>query len=63
MIKSKSLSEKRFNQITNHLVEENKRIKNKDNGKRNKNSFLKDEKKNSEFEKRKKNGKKINIRK
>jgi len=45
MIKSKSLSEKRFNQITNHLVEENKRIKNKDNGKRNKNSFLKDEKK------------------
>ena len=54
MIKSKSLSEKRFNQITNHLVEENKRIKNKDNGKRNINSFLKDEKKTLSLKKEKK---------
>ena len=59
MIKSKSLSEKRFNQITNHLVEENKRIKNKDNGKRNKNSFLKDEKKTLSLKKEKKIEKKL----
>ena len=59
MIKSKSLSEKRFNQITNHLVEENKRIKNKDNGKRNINSFLKDEKKTLSLKKEKKIEKKL----
>ncbi len=54
MIKSKSLSEKGFNQITNHLVKENKQIQNKENGKKIINSYIKDENKTLSLKKEKK---------